>query len=79
MRARPESPLKLLVPIFADQSEETSYYDMFMDGTLPRFDCSHTLAALVGTPIACPDLELPLLNTYFAYLVRKELMRAPSG
>lgn len=63
-------PLVSLVP-GKDSQDQT-------DDIAIKFDCQNTLDGLLGTCIACPQIDDRLLNIYFSYLIHNEFLAAPS-
>lgn len=44
---------------------------------LPRFDVRKTLAALAGSPVACPPVQKGLLSVYYSRLVEQGMLPPP--
>jgi len=75
--SNPGSPSHVLMPMFSEQmTEHMLEIKAAIDNpeTLPEFDTANTDAGLRGTGVACPDLSLDLLATYFNYMARNGMI-----
>jgi len=81
----PESPFAPYAHLFVERhleelhpQEELSLVEMYYQGTLPRFDCSRTLAALDGSGISCPPVDAELLDRYLRYFIEVGFLPPPA-
>lgn len=75
--SNPDSPSHVLMPMFSEQmTEHMLEIKAAIDDpeVLPEFDTFNTDAGLQGTGVACPDLSLSLLATYFNHMARNGMI-----
>jgi amino acid adenylation domain-containing protein/thioester reductase-like protein len=64
-----DNALYPFLPLF---TEETT------DEREPSFDCTNTAQGLAGSGIACPDVDVDLMTTYFSYFTRSGFLEGRS-
>lgn len=72
----PRDGLRSLIPLLSAQ--ETAGAGQWV-GSVPQFDCTNTLEALVEPGIRCPAVDEQTVSAYFAYLVRSGFLHAPQA
>jgi amino acid adenylation domain-containing protein/thioester reductase-like protein len=71
------SPDNALYPLLPTFSESKSHQTSSSESVIRHIDCQNTVAGLGGTSIVCPPVNRELLSTYFSYLIRSGLLKAP--
>ncbi|MFE2410787.1 amino acid adenylation domain-containing protein [Kitasatospora sp. NPDC059408] len=68
--AHPTHPIAPFVPLFVDRAPGAamSISEMYFQPTFPRFDRTHTEAALAGSGIRLPAVDAELLDLYLGQL-----------
>jgi thioester reductase-like protein len=69
----PDTALYPLLPMLIDRTAQNDTTTPSQGDTI-AYGCQFTLAALKGTGITCPPMTEELLEIYFDYCIRKELL-----
>jgi amino acid adenylation domain-containing protein/thioester reductase-like protein len=75
----PAHPMTPFLPLFVDRDPESglTVAEMYLDHVFPRYGKTRTERALVGSGIAIPPVDGPLLDQAIGYLVATGYLAAP--
>jgi thioester reductase-like protein len=77
---RPDSALFPVLPLLASADGGPLAPEEFLaDLRLPRIDCANTIAALLGTGVACPRIDEGALGRWLDFLARRGLLPTAAG